>query len=511
MSAIDQKRIAKNTLMLYMRIGVVILVGLYTSRVVLDALGVVDFGIYNAVGGIVMMFSFLSSTMSTACQRFYSYEIGRGDFEELKRTFSMCVLVFACIILVVAVAAEVSSLWLLQRKMNVENRMDAAWWVFHFSVLSFVFTIMRTPYMGMVLAKEKMKVFAYLSVVEVIGNLGIAILISHHGGDRLILYAILMAAVNASVSVFYIIYCRVFYPECKFQFYWNRKRFVEILGFAGWNMVGSISGICKSHGLNILLNIFFSPVVNTARGLAYKVFQSIQSFADNFYWAVRPQLIKSYSAGDREGMLKLMCQSSKFIYFLMLAIALPVIIETPFLLGLWLKEVPEYTILFTRLVVINAVIESLTNPLAAAMQAYGKIRNYNLVVGGFILLILPVSYLFLKFGFPPETVFYVSIIICALAVFVRLFFIRRCLGLSLRQYLRSVIAPIVAVTLLASILPVLLELHIEQPWMRFSAVVAASLAAMAVSVGTVGLTATERRNALKVICEKLHINAFAKP
>ena len=508
MSAIDQKRIAKNTLLLYVRIGVVMLVGLYTSRVVLDALGVVDFGIYNAVGGIVMMFSFLSSTMSTACQRFYSYELGRGNYDELKRTFSMCVLVFACIIVIVAVAAEVSSLWLLQSKMNVENRMDAAWWVFHFSVLSFVFTIMRTPYMGMVLAKEKMKVFAYLSVVEVVGNLGIAILIAHHSGDRLILYAILMAAVNATVSAFYIIYCRVFYLECKLCFYWNRKRFLEILSFAGWNMIGSISGICKSHGLNILLNIFFSPVVNTARGLAYKVFQSIQSFADNFYWAVRPQLIKSYSAGDREGMLKLMCQSSKFIYFLMLAIALPVVIETPFLLGIWLKEVPDYTILFTRLVVINALIESLANPLAAAMQAYGKIRDYNLVVGGFILMILPISYLFLKLGFPPETVFYVSIIVCALAIFVRLFFIRRCVGLSLRRYAASVVCPVLIVTISASLLPIVVATMIESQVLRFFAVTAVSLAATALTVFFIGMTATERRNTLMTVCEKLHINAF---
>lgn len=505
MSAIDQKRIAKNTMLLYLRIGVVMLVGLYTSRVVLDALGEVDFGVYNAVGAIVMMFSFLSSTMSTSCQRFYSYEIGRGNFDELRRTFSLCVLVFAIIIVVLALATEVSGIWLLQSKMKVASRMEAARWVFHLSILSFVFTIIRTPYMGMVIAKEKMKVFAYLTVIDVVGGLGIAILIAHYGGDRLILYAILMAAVNAMISAFYIVYCRVFYPECKLMFYWDRERFCEILGFAGWNMVGSISSICKSHGLNILINIFFGPAVNAARGLAYKVFQSIQTFADNFYWAVRPQLIKSYSAGDRSGMLKLVCQSSKFTYYLIFAVALPVLLETPFLLGIWLKKVPDYTILFTRLVVINAVVESLANPLAAAMQAYGKIRNYNLAVGGFILLILPVSYLFLKLGFPPETVFYVSIIICAIAILVRLLFVRKCVGLSLRMYLKSVVLPVLAVTVVATICPVLLETNISYGFIRFVTVVAASILMTGLSVYCIGLTPSERQNVLRFVGEKLHI------
>ena len=509
MSAIDQKRIAKNTLLLYVRIGLVMLVGLYTSRVVLDALGVDDFGIYNAVGGIVMMFSFLSSTMSTSCQRFYSYEMGRGNFDELRHTFSLCVLVFAAIMLVVAALAEGSGIWLMYNKMHLADRFDAAWWVLHCSVVSFMFTIMRTPFVGMVIAKEKMKVFAYLSVIEVLGNLGVAFLIARYGGDRLIFYSLLMIAVNASVTMFYLVYCRMFYSECKFSFYWDRNRFVEIFSFAGWNMIGSLSNICKSHGLNILLNIFFSPAVNAARGLAYKVFSTLQAFAENFYWAVRPQIIKSYSVGNRDAMLKLVCQSSKFSYFLMFAIALPAILETPFLLGIWLKEVPDYTILFTRLVIINAVVDSLGNPLAAAIQAQGNIRNYNLVAGGIVICILPISYLMLKFGFPPETVFYVSIVMCALAVGVKLLFVRRHVGLSLRVYAASVVFPVVVVTILASIMPAIVATAIENEVLRFFAVTAVSLAATALTVLFIGMTKTERRNALRTVCEKLHINAFA--
>ncbi len=494
MSVIDQKRIAKNTMLLYVRIGLIMLVSLYTSRVVLDALGEIDFGIYNAVGGIVLMFSFLCSTMSTSCQRFYSYETGRNDLERLQQTFSLCFMVFVVIVIVVVVLAETVGLWLLDSKMNVVDRSDAAMWVFQCSVLLFVFTIVRTPYMGMVIAKEKMKVFAYLSVVEVFGNLAIAILIQHYGGDRLVLYAVLMMLVNMLVSLFYIVYCHSFYKECRLRFYWNKSRFMEMLGFAGWNMIGSLSGLCKSHGLNLLLNIFFGPAVNAARGLAYKVFATMQTFVDNFFMAVRPQLIKSYSSGDVDGMLKLVCQSSKFSYFLMFAIALPLFLETPVLLDAWLKNVPDYTVLFTRLVIVNGLIEVLVNPLASSMQAYGKIRNYQLVCGGFILTILPISYLLLKLGFPAETVFYVSIVVCALAILARLAFVRRCVGLSLKDYFRTAFVPMIMISVISIPVPVCIEMMVGGVLPRFIAVVASSLLVTALSVYFVGLTPTERKH-----------------
>lgn len=492
--SVDQKKIAKNTLLLYVRMGLIMLVSLYTSRVVLDALGEVDFGIYNAVGGIVMMLSFLSNTMSTACQRFYSVEIGRGDFDELHRTFSLCVLVFVAIIVVITLLAEGFGIWLMNSEMKFEGRESSAMWVFQCSVVSFAFTIMRTPYMGMIVAKERMKVYTYLSVIEVAGNLAIALLIMRHGGDRLIFYSVLMLFVNFAVSMFYIIYCRVFYKECKFSFYWDTRRFKEILGFAGWNMIGSLSGLCKSHGLNILLNMFFGPAVNAARGMAYKVYATVQQFIDNFFMAVRPQMIKSYSLGDNEGMLKLLCQSSKFSYFLMFAISLPMFLETPFLLDMWLKNVPDYTVLFTRLVIVNGLIEVLVNPLASSMQAYGKIRNYQLVCGGFILTILPISYLLLKLGFPAETVFYVSIVVCALAILARLAFVRRCVGLSLKDYFRTAFVPMIMISVISIPVPVCIEMMVGGVLPRFIAVVASSLLVTALSVYFVGLTPTERKH-----------------
>lgn len=501
--SVDQKKIAKNTLLLYVRMGLIMLVSLYTSRVVLDALGEVDFGIYNAVGGIVMMLSFLSNTMSTACQRFYSVEIGRrGDFDELHRTFSLCVLVFVAIIVVITLLAEGFGIWLMNSEMKFEGRESSAMWVFQCSVVSFAFTIMRTPYMGMIVAKERMKVYTYLSVIEVAGNLAIALLIMRHGGDRLIFYSVLMLFVNFAVSMFYIIYCRVFYKECKFSFYWDTRRFKEILGFAGWNMIGSLSGLCKSHGLNILLNMFFGPAVNAARGMAYKVYATVQQFIDNFFMAVRPQMIKSYSSGDNEGMLKLLCQSSKFSYFLMFAISLPMFLETPFLLDMWLKNVPEYTVLFTRLSLINALVESLANPLATAMQAYGKIRNYHLACGGFTLLVLPASYVLLIFGFPPETVFVVSIIICSVAILIRLLFVRKSVGLSAKMYFCKAIMPMLIVTIVSAVVPSYLEMNLcVNNIAKFFYVLMSSLVMSCMTMYFAGLTKNEQDQIKKVLSD----------
>ena len=317
MSSIDQNKIAKNTAMLYVRMAVQTLVSLYTSRVILDALGEVDMGIYNAVGGIVMMFSFLNSTMSTSCQRFFADEMGKGNYAELKRTFSLCVVVFFFIAILIVILSETVGLWFLYNKAKTAGRMDAAKWVFQLSIISFIFTIIKSPYHGFIIIKEKMKVFTYLSFFEVLGNLVIALIISHNSGDRLILYSFLMLVVNIAVSSFYILYCNKFYDECRFKFWWDKQRFMELFGFAGWNMIGSLSVICKSQGLNMLLNMFFGPVINAARTMAYKVYSTVQLFSEYFFTAVKPQILKSYSIGDKQGMLKLVMQSSKFSFFLL--------------------------------------------------------------------------------------------------------------------------------------------------------------------------------------------------
>lgn len=501
MSVIDQKRIAKNTLLLYIRMGLIMLISLYTSRVVLDALGETDQGIYSTVAGIVMMFAFLSNTMSTACQRFYAFEMGREDYDELKRVFSICVSVFIGIALIVVLFCETLGLYFLHEKIKTDGRMNAALWVFQSAILSFVFTILRSPYQGMIIIKEKMKVFTYISVVEALGNLTVALLIAHSSTDRLILYGVLMLALNALVSSYYIFYCVRFYPECKFHFCWDKGKFREIFSFAGWNMIGSLANVCKSQGLTILLNIFFGNAVVAARAMAFKVYSTIQQFADNFFMAIRPQIMKSYSAGEKESAFKLVFQGSKFSFYLMLIISLPILLETNFLLNIWLKTVPEYTVVFTQLVVINALIDVLATPLATSIQAEGRIKKYQLITGGLLLLILPVSYVILKVGtnITPQSVFVVSIVISFAAVFVRVLLVNHYTGMSVSSWFRMVLKPVLTISAASVIIPLMLLFLLKASVLRFFIICVATTAITCTSVYFLGLTRTERKHLSNIL------------
>lgn len=499
MSNIDRKKIARNTLLLYVRMGLILILSLFTSRIVLDALGEVDMGIYNAVGGIVLMFSFLSGTMSTSCQRFLAGDLSREDYDSARRTFSTCVVVFASIAVIVALLCETLGMWLLRCKMQTAGRDGAAMWVFQLSIVSFIFTIARMPYQGMVIIREKMKVFAYSSVVEALGLLGVALAIKHSAGDRLIIYSVLMLCINAAVSAFYIAYCKRFWKECSLTRVRDASAFREIFSFAGWNMAGSLAAVCKTQGINILLNIFFGPAVNAARAMAFKVSASIQQFIDNFYTAVRPQILKSYAAGEKDGMLRLVCQSSKISYFLMFVLALPVLFETPLLLDIWLKDVPAHTVAFTRLIVLNALVESLAAPLSTAMQAYGRIRNYQLVCGGAMILILPLAWLLLRLGCSAESVFILALGINALTIALRVGFVHRCVGLRTGVYLREVMLPVLLVSALSAVAPLLAGILIEGTIARFVSVCLLCVAGTCASVWLLALDRGEKDFLIKLV------------
>lgn len=505
MTNINQKQIAKNTSLLYIRMGLMMLVGLYTSRVVLEALGQTDFGIYNVVGGVVAMFSFLSGTMSAACQKFFAQEISKGNYKELNKTFNLCLLVFIVIIILIVLLSETAGLLLLNHKLKTQGRLDAAKIVFQCSIVSFALSIIRSPYQGMIIIKEKMKVFAYISIVEVLANLGVALFIRTSHNDRLILYGYLMIAVNLVVSLCYILYCYIFYHECRITLYWNKIQLKEIFSFAGWNMLGALAGICKSQGLNILLNIFFLPAVNAARGMAYKVLSSVQLFGDNFITAFKPQLLKSYSDNDNSGFFKLINQSTKFSFYLLFIISLPLILETPLILDIWLKQVPEHTISFTRLVLILALTDILSYPLGTAMQAYGKIKRYQIEVSGILLSILPISYLFLKLHFPPESVYVISIILSAFSIFYRVHFISNCIGLDKRVYFQTAIKPILIVISVSSVIPVFLEFTMNPGYGKFFIVCGSAVLITAVTVFTLGMTKTERKHSIDYITQLLNI------
>ena len=505
MSVVDTKKIAGNTLMLYLRMGLVLLISLYTSRVILDSLGEIDFGIYNSVGGIVAMFAFLSGTLATSCQRFFMVEMGKGDWEQLRKVFSLCLVTFLCLAGIIVLVTEPAGLWFLLNKMKLEGRTEAAQWVFHCSILSCVASMVSLPFQGMVIAREKMKVFAYISVFEALGALGIALLLTRSGGDHLKLYAVLMLLMQCIIASCYILYCRRFFPECRFVRAWDGSLFKEIFSFTGWNVIGTAAGIFKAHGLNLLLNMFYGPAVNSARGMAVKVFGMVSQLRENFMVASKPQIIKAYSGGEHAGMKKLVFQSAKFSTYLMLLIGIPLLVEMPFLLDIWLKDVPEYTAIFATLMLVNALLEGADYPVMMAIQANGDIKWYQIIVGCIQLLLLPIAYLFLKFGtFPPQIVFYLSIAISILAFFARMYFARKLVGISISDITVHALLPMLVVTLIPRAAALGVRHLMPESWLRLLCVGLTSTVILGLTAWGLGMTRSERETVLRFVRKTLH-------
>ena len=396
-------KIARNTLMLYVRMLVLMLVGLYTSRVVLGALGEDDFGVYNVVGGVVSMFTIISGALNSAVSRFITFEMGKGADAQLNKVYSTAVTIQLILAAVVVLLAEPLGLWFIDNKMTIDpSRIPAARWVLHFSLLAFVINLMSVPQMASITAHEHMSAYAYIGILDGLLRLGVAFLILHSPIDRLIYYAALMAGVVLIVRMAYGLYCRLHFEECRYRPVFDRPLIREMFSFAGWNFIGVTSGVLRDHGGNILVNLFSGPAVNAARGVAVQLNGAVQGFVTNFMTAVNPQITKSYAAGEKEYMFSLVRRSSRMSFFLLFLIALPVIFNADYLLSIWLKEVPEHSSLFVQLFLIFALSESLSNPMITAMLATGNIRNYQLVVGGIQLLNLPVSYVCLRMGAIPE-------------------------------------------------------------------------------------------------------------
>lgn len=488
----DNARLAKNTMFLYFRMIFIMAVTLYTSRVVLRVLGVEDFGIFNVVAGVVAMFGFLNSSMSATTQRFISYSLGKGD-ANLNRVFSTCVLTHALIALGVLVLVESVGLWFLYNKMIIpEVRMDAAFWVFQFSALSTVVTVMSIPFNADIIAHEKMSAFAYISIVEVCLKLLIVFLLDVGNIDKLVLYAFLLLLVQCGIFLTYMGYCLRHFKESRFRFVYEKKLFSEVFSFAGWNLWGYLASILYTQGLNILLNVFFGPVVNAARGLANQVDGAIRLFASNFQMAINPQIVKTYAAKDLESMHRLVFRSSKFSFFLLLALSLPVMIEAPVILRLWLSTVPDWTASFLRLMLVVVIVDSVANPLMTSAAATGRIKLYQSVLGGIQLLIVPVAYVVLRMGGEPNSVFVVHICICLIAFAVRLFIVRGMVGLSIKKYLMEVCVKSGVVTVVATVLPLTLYFSMNNSLLSAIVVVFVSLGSVAVSAYAIGLTKSER-------------------
>lgn len=503
----SNKRIAKNTLLLYARMLLLLVVSLYTSRIVLSSLGFEDYGIYNVVGGIVTMFTFLNAAMGNSSHRYITFALGRGDKQELRDTVSATCLIHWVIAFIILLLAETIGLWFLHNKLVIpEGRMVAAQWVFQFSVIASLVSIISVPYNAMIIAHERMGAFAFISIMDAALKLLIVYLIRLYGGDRLILYAGLILAVGVLDRLIYQVYCRRHFEEAKSIRFKKFPRLKEMSSFAGWSLVGNLAYICYTQGLNILLNMFFGPAVNAARGIAVQVQGAIKGFVTNFQTAVTPQIIKSFSQGDYQRLHFLVYSSSKFSFFLLYCMVLPISLEVKFILSVWLKDVPDYAAIFTVLVLFIMLIEPLSNPIDKANQATGKIKTYQIVEGGTLMLILPISYVVLNNGAKPYSVFIVQFVIMSIVQVLRLFLVCHKLEMSKREYAKMVLMPILLVSMTAAVFPLFLFFCLPRTILSSIIVVIASVISVLSCAYLIGLTESERtmvKNKASVLISKL--------
>jgi O-antigen/teichoic acid export membrane protein len=421
MTSENNKRIARNTLFLYFRMLLTMGVSLYTSRVVLNALGIDDFGIYGVVGSIIAMFGFLNSSMASATSRFLTFELGRKDYEKLRKTFSAALTVHFIVAVIILILGETIGLWWLENKLVIApDRMNAAQWVFHLSVFASVIAITQAPYNATIIAHERMNVYAYVEILNSLLKLGIVFLLVIGSFDKLILYAALTLCVTIIITMIYKIYCTANFPESHYRFHWDKKIIKPIIGFLGWSFLGYFSFTLKTQGVNMLLNLFFGVILNAAYGIAAQIKNALMGFSSNFLQASRPQIVKYYASGNILSMKNLVINVSKYSFLLMLLISFPVIMEGHFILNLWLKKVPDYAVSFAQLNLLYGIIWTQMVPFGQAIHATGKIKIHNIINGITNLLVLPVSYFCFKINFSPITPFVITIILLFIAYIVNL-------------------------------------------------------------------------------------------
>lgn len=422
----NTKKIARNTMLLYLRMAVNVIIGLYTSRLVLHILGVENYGIYNVVGGVVYMLAFLNSAMAAATQRFLSFELGKGNLENLKKVFATSVIVHLIIAGIIFIVAETIGLWFLNTHMNIaESRMNAANWVYQCSILTFILTIVSVPYNACIISHERMGVFTYISILEMSLKLLTVFLLQMLYGDKLIIYAILILVIAFVIRIIYGIYCKKQFQECTYHFVYDRKLFANMFSFAGWSVIGNLGITLKDNGSNIILNLFWGTILNGARGIAMQVTGIINNFSANFIMALVPQVTKQYAAGNIETSMKLVYGGCKFSFYLLAMVAIPVMINIDYILQLWLVNVPAYTSDFLFLALIVSMIHSMATPLVAALQATGHIRNFQITICIIMACELPLVYAVFSMGYLPYYMMIPSIMVTCVALFARFCLLKR--------------------------------------------------------------------------------------
>lgn len=502
-SNIDNKKVAKNTILLYCRTIATILISLYTSRVILNQLGVDNYGIYSVVGGVVSMFSVVSSAMSSAISRFITYELGRNDKERLTKIFSTSLNIQFIFAIAIFILGETIGVWFINGHLNIpSDRIYAANWVFQFSLYSFCIGVISIPYTASVIAHEKMSAFAYISIIEVTLKLGICYLLMISPIDKLIFYAFLMMMVSVIIRIVYGIYCGKRFEECKYRREVDKKLLKEIGRFSGWSFLVNTAWILNTQGINILINLFFGVVLNAARLIATQVEGAVSQFVNSFTTAINPQITKSYASGELYPMFLLICRGAKFSYLLLLILALPIMMETEYILKLWLKTVPEYTPLFVRLTIISVLVNVIGNSSYTGCLATGNIKKYSVYVTIAGLLVFPITYILFRLKFPPQSAYYAFIFTYICIDIIRVIFLKKLLGFPLRLFEKLVIRPILFTTVCALSIPLITEyvLYMDSSFLRFLLITFSCVVTTIISVLFIGLSTHER----EIIFKKVH-------
>lgn len=486
---------AKNTLLMYLRMFIIIIVQLYTVPLVLHALGAEDYGVYNVVGGFVTMFTFINGSLVSGCQRYMAYSIGEGNKQKLRSVFETSFFIFLVLSIFLFVLLEVVGVWFLNTHMTIpDNRIEAANWVLQLSIFSMIITILSTPYNAAVIAHEKLSFFAYVSIFEGVYKLLIAFLLVIVLADKLIVYAWLILSSALFVASFYFFYCRRSFSECKgISLIYDQVLLKDIGSYAGWNVIGAMAVMFRNHGLNIVMNLFFSPLLNAAHTIAAQINGLFNQFVNNVYVATRPQMTKQYAMGNINEMWKITYGSSKYAFFLMSFIVIPVIIELPMFLKLWLRDVPDYTVAFSRLMLISLVVETMTNQIIGAFQAANRIKCFQSVSSVILLSVVPLSYISLRILSNPIVPYIIYVIVSVVYIVSLIIIAYRQLHMDIFSYFNDVIKRDICVITPSFILTYFLVNSMQDTYWRIPITLLISFLLTTIFIWTIGLNSSERK------------------
>lgn len=490
----NNKRIVKNTLFLSIRMLFSMAVSLYTTRAILEILGVTDFGIYNVVGGVIVFLGFLNQTMSTTTARFITTALGKGDQNYLHGIFCMSMNFHIILSILTLIVGETIGLWIVSEKLIIpDDRMLAAMWLYQASILSACIGILSVPYNSAIIAHERMGAFAYISILQIIAKLLVVLVLPFFTCDRLILFSLLMIIVSIIIQIVYWQYSYRSFEEAKYKIIWDSIIWKDIAGFAAWNISGDLAFMCNTQGLNMLLNMFFGPIVNAARGIAVQVESVMTQFVGNFQMAINPQITKSYAAGHIDETVCLVLKTSRFCFYIIMLIGIPLYSEMKYLLEFWLDNVPDYTIAFAKITILIVAIDCLSKPLHVLIYASGKVKKYQIIQSSISLVFLPFSYYLIKYhNISPEVVFFILFLFKVILVGVRIKRVNSITGMRIRQYLKEVLFPIMQSLLLSVIVPIIITILFEQSFFRFIGTTLFTILFVLLIIYFVGMQINER-------------------